>query len=245
MNSVGTECNSALSGFEAGGGGGGGASEPVAEEKDPCLVAKNVSVDAKSSTFSSAKTSIETASLDGLEHSITLGRDGTGNITQAPIRTGGQNAVAVNTTWSGAFASLHNHPNNTQLSAGDIYASISLNINNSNFTTSYILTNGQLYSIVVTDLAAAQAFAKTYPADELQGYSPEFPDLLFNQLQALVTTMGSSIDGKTEAIAYVLNQYNAGVTLLKQNNAGEFEPIKPEENTNYDGTKSYTTKPCN
>jgi len=57
--------------------------------------------------------------------------------------------------------------------------------------------------------------------------------------------MGSSIDGKTEAIAYVLNQYNAGLTVLKQNNSGEFEPIKPEETTNSDGTKSYTTKPCN
>lgn len=236
--------------FEKSGGGGGGAAaadaeaEPLVEE-DPCSIASNMTKDAQSITFISAKSNIENASLDGLEHSITLGRDASGNITQSSIRTGGQNAVSVNTSWSGAFASLHNHPNNTQLSAGDIYSSIKLNTMNSNFTTSYILTNGQLYSIVVTDLAAAQAFATAYPADQLPGFNPEFPDFLFNQLQALVTSMGSSVDGKTGAIAFVLNQYNAGITLLKQNNIGEFEPIKPVETTNSDGTKSYTTKPCN
>ncbi len=228
-----------------GGGGGGGGAEPAAEEENPCSIGIKITKDAQSPTFISAKSNIEKASSDGLEHSITLGRDTSGNITQSSIRTGGQNAVSVNTSWSGAFASLHNHPNNTQLSAGDIYSSIKLNTMNSNFTTSYILTNGQLYSIVVTDLAAAQAFATAYPADQLPGFNPEFPDFLFNQLQALVTSMGSSVDGKTGAIAYVLNQYNAGITLLKQNNVGEFEPIKPEVITNSDRTKSYTTKPCN
>ncbi|MBG6061036.1 hypothetical protein IWX83_000810 [Flavobacterium sp. CG_9.1] len=232
-------------GFGGGGGGSGGSAEPVKEKEDPCLVAKNISSDAQSSIFLSAKTSIEIASSNGLEHSITLGRDASGNITQSPIRTGGQNAVAVNTSWTGAFASIHNHPNNTQLSAGDIYSSIKLNTMNSDFTTSYIMTNGQVYAIVISDLALAQAFEATYPADQLPGFNPEFPDILFNQLQALVTSMGSSIDGRTEAIAFLLNQYNAGITLLKQNSIGEFDPIKPEETTNYDGTKSYATKPCN
>jgi hypothetical protein len=212
---------------------------------DPCSIANNMTKDAQNSTFISTKSNIVIASSDGLEHSITLGRDANGNMTQSTIRTGGQNAVAVNTSWLGAFASLHNHPNNTQLSAGDIYLSVKLNTMDSNFTTSYILTDGQLYAIVVTDLVSAQNFAAAYPADQLPGFNPEFPDVLFNQLQALVTTMGSSIDGKTKAIAYVLNQYNAGITLLKQNSIGEFEPIKPEETINSDGTKSYITKPCN
>ncbi len=203
----------------------------VVLEEDPCTIASNITKDALSSTFISAKSNIENASLDGLEHSITLGRDTSGNITQSSIRTGGQNAVAVNTSWSGAFASLHNHPNNTQLSAGDIYSSIKLNTMNSNFTTSYILTNGQLYSIVVTDLAAAQAFATAYPADQILGYNPEFPDKIFEEIEKIQTSdmKYTSVEGKTQAISFVLDKFNSGITLMKQDSTGDFKPIKMEE----------------
>lgn len=209
---------------------GSGNWEGVLEE-DPCTIASNMTKDAQSSTFISAKSNIENASSDGLEHSITLGRDASGNITQSSIRPGGQNAVAVNTSWSGAFASLHNHPNNTQLSAGDIYSSIKLNTMNSNFTTSYILTNGQLYSIVVTDLAAAQAFATAHPADQILGYNPEFPDKIFEEIEKIQTSdmKYTSVEGKTQAISFVLDKFNSGITLMKQDSTGDFKPIKMEE----------------
>jgi hypothetical protein len=226
-------------------GGGGGASGPVAEEKDPCLVAKNVSVDAQSSIFSSAKTSIETASLDGLEHSITLGRDASGTITQAPMNNGTSNyLVLTNTSWSGAFAALHNHPGNTPLSAGDIYASVKLNVQSSNFTTTFVLTDGEVYGIVITNLAAAQIFVKTYPADQLPQQSPEFPKQIFDEIENLKPDMGYGIEGRTTAIAFILDKYNAGIVVLKQDSNGNFNPIKTEENIQ-NGVKTYTPKPCN
>ena len=158
LNEMGAEVPITISWDALGSGGtsgddGSNEAEP-AVVPDPCLIAKDVTQDALEFTFLSATSNIQIASSDGLEHSITLGRDASG-ITQSPIRTGGQNAVAVNTSWPGAFASLHNHPNKTHLSAGDIYSIIKLNTMNSNFNTSYILTNGQLYAIIVNDLKAA------------------------------------------------------------------------------------------
>ncbi|TDE06661.1 hypothetical protein [Flavobacterium hiemivividum] len=227
-------------------GGGSHGTGTNATASDPCTTAKAATSISQDSNYLSAKASIITASADGLEHSITLGKDADGKITQAPMNNGtSQYLVATNTSWTGAFAALHNHPNNTPLSAGDIYASVKLNVKSSNFTTTFVLTDGEVYGIVVTDFAAAQAFVAAYPADQLPGYSPEFPDFIYNQLQDLVTPMGSSIDGKTEAIAFVLDKYNAGITLLKRDSDGEFKPIKPQETTHPDGSKTYTSTPCN
>jgi hypothetical protein len=211
----------------------------------PCIIAKEITTAAQSEAYLSARASINTADAK-IEHSITLGKDINDKITQAPMRSGGANKVEPNTTWPGAFGTLHNHPNNTQISAGDIYASVALNANNSNFTTSFVASDGEVYAAVVTDLVAAKAFVAAYPADHLPPYNPEFPDFIFNQLQVLVTSMGSSIEGKTAAIAFILYKYKAGITLLKQDSNGEFQPIKTLETTNSDGSKTYNTiNPCN
>ncbi|MBP4141152.1 hypothetical protein J3S90_04980 [Flavobacterium sp. P4023] len=228
-----------------GGGGNGGDTKPNDIAKDPCSAAKTTSVDAKSISYSSAKTSIIKASNDGLEHSITLGKDNNGQITQAPMNDGGAYNVPVNSTWPGAFAALHNHPNKTPLSAGDIYTSVKLNIKSGTFTTTYILTDGEVYGIVVTDLAAAKEFVATYPADQLPGQSPEFPDYILDQMLDLVNKMGSSNEGRTTAIAFVLDKHNSGITLLKQDSSGNFQSIKTQETTQANGTKTYTSIPCN
>jgi hypothetical protein len=215
-------------------------------EKDPCAAAIELSTISKDDKYLSSKQNIMTAATDGFEHSITLGKDENGTITQAPMNSGNQQyMVSTNYKWPGAIAAIHNHPNNTPLSSGDIYASVQLNEKSSNFTTTYVLINGETYAIVVTNLALAQKFVKNYPANQIPGYSPEFPDIIFNQLQVLVTPMGSTIEGRTQAIAFVLDKYNAGITLLKQNSNGEFNPIKTQETTQSDGTKTYTKIPCN
>jgi hypothetical protein len=207
---------------------------------------KQITAISKDEKFTSAVSDITAASVDGFEHSITLGIGSDGKINQAPMNNGtSQYQVQVNKTWPGAFAAIHNHPNGTQMSAGDIYAAVTLNTSKPNFTTTYLLLpDGSMYALVVTDLVAATAFVNTYPADINPPYSPEFPDFIFNQLQALVTQMGSSVQGRTEAIAFLLDKYNAGMKLLKQDANEDFNPIQIEE-TIQNGTKIYTPKPCN
>jgi hypothetical protein len=233
------------SGNGGGSGGGEGTSPPTTSDNDPCNIAKTMTSEATSFGYTSARESIIRASADGLEHSITLGRDSNNIINQAPMNNGGTNAVKTNTTWPGAFAAIHNHPNNTPLSSGDIYASVILNTNNSNFTTSYIMTDGETYAIVVTDLAAAQAFTAAYPADTSLDYPPEFPTFIFDQIEELKDNLGYSIEGRTKAIATILSKYNTGITLLKKDNSGGFNPLIIKETTQSNGTKTYTEVPCN
>lgn len=233
--------------YENNGGGGGGSNEaePVVEP-DPCSIAKDMTQDALESTFLSATSHIQNASSDGLEHSITLGRDANGNMTQAPMNNGtSQYLVLTNTSWPGAFAALHNHPGNTPLSSGDIYSSVKLGVKNSNFATTYILTNGEVYAIVVTDLVAAQAFVQKYPSEQLPGYSPEFPTLILDQISDIRAKLGESTEARTSAIASVLNKYNSGISLIKQDSNGNFYPIMPEAITDMNGNTIYTNKDCN
>ncbi|MDX6190501.1 hypothetical protein SGQ83_14155 [Flavobacterium sp. Fl-318] len=226
--------------------GGGGNSNPPQNNTglDPCETAAQATLDAKSTTFTAAKAAIIAASSDGKEHSITLGRSTYNEISQAPMNNGGQYNVVTNTTWPGAFAVLHNHPNNTKPSAGDIYASVTLNEKSVFFNTSFVLTGGEVYAIVVTDLAAAQAFVKAYPAYINPPNTPEFPDSLFYEMEALRPAMGYSQNGLAIAMAYVLDQHNSGITLFKQDSTGDFQPIKIKQITQPNGNKAYTTVPC-
>jgi hypothetical protein len=229
--------------WDYGGGGGGYGGDDYAEP-DPCSDGATTSI-SQDSNYISAINSIMTASSNGKEHGITLGKDAYGQITQAPMKEGGSSNVAVNTSWPGAFAAIHNHPTDGPLSGGDVYTSVKLNALCADFTTSFIaLPDGSTYAIVVNDLAAAQAFVTAYPADVLPGYSPEFPTFIFDQIQDLKPDMGYGTEGRTTAMAFILDKYKAGITLLKQDSEGNFNPIKTEE-TIQNGTKTYTKKPCN
>lgn len=226
-------------------GGGGGNSNPPNNAPDPCETGKQTTTDAKSVAFKDALAKIITASKDGLEHSITLGRSTYNDISQAPMNNGGTNGVKVNATYPGAFASIHNHPNNTPLSSGDIYAAVTLHEKSVFFNTSFIVTGGEVYAIVVDDLEAAKAFVRAYPADLKPGYSPEFPDKIFYEIDGMKEYLGDSISGRTSAISYILDKYKSGITLLKQNNQGQFNPIKQAETTDEKGNKTYTSISCN
>lgn len=214
------------------------------KQLNPCTTKDFITSISQSVGYSAALNSIKSAN-PSVEHSITLGKDANGNITQSPMRDGGPVNVAVNTSWAGAFGAIHNHPNNTPISGGDIYAAVTLNSGNSNFTTTFVSTDGEMYAAVVTDLAAAKAFVAAYPADTIPGYNPEFPDFIFNQIEALKKEIGYGNENRTQAIALILNKYNAGITLLKQDSSGQFNPIQIKETTNADGSKTYTLTPCN
>jgi hypothetical protein len=215
----------------------------VPPTKDPCTAAQESTIISKNKEYLAALKAINEANA-GEEHSITLGKAPNGTITQAPMNNGGQYIVQTNTAREGAFAALHNHPDNTPLSAGDIYASVKINTKINSFTTSYILTDGEIYAIVITNLEAAQAFVAVYPADQLPNQSPEFPDSIFNQIENLKPDMGYGIEGRTTEMAFILDKYSAGITLLKQDSSGNFSPIRTEE-TKQNGVKTYTPKPCN
>jgi hypothetical protein len=208
---------------------------------DPCLAASIATTTAANAGFLNARNTVLQAGSDGREHSITLGAPYGGVYSQAKMNNGGPNDVPVNETHPGAFAAIHNHPNNTPLSTGDIYAAVSLNIKNAGFSTSIILTGGETYAIVVNDLPAAQNFVKNNPPDISPNYPPEFPDNIFDQILDVRSKLGDSLEARTAAIAWALDQNNAGITLMKQDAAGKFNRLKLEKNA----AGTFIPVPCN
>jgi len=179
-------------------------------------------------------------------NSITLGKDSNENITQAPMNNGSPNEVETNTSWPGAFADIHNHTTNGPPSSNDIvYAAIKKNEINSGHTTSFVNVPDGSYAIVVTDLAAAQAFVLVYPADISPIYPPEFPNFIFDKIDDLKPSMGYDVESRMRAVSFVLDKYNSGITILKQDSDGNFKPLKIKETINSDNTKTYTLIPCN
>ncbi|WP_433778333.1 hypothetical protein [Flavobacterium anhuiense] len=197
---------------------------------DPCIAASGTTLIASNAGFLSAKEAVLKAGADGREHSITLGAPSGGVYSQAKMNNGGPNDVPVNETHPGAFAAIHNHPNNTPLSTGDIYAAVALNSKSSAFYTSIILTGGETYAIVVNNLPAAKEFVKNFPPDISPNYPPEFPDAIFDQVLDVRSKLGDSLEARTAAIAWALDQNNAGITLMKQDATGKFNRFKLEKN---------------
>jgi hypothetical protein len=219
--------------------GGGGGSETA-----PCSDSATTAI-SKDSAYTSATSSIMTASADGNEHSITLGRDANGKITQAPMNNGGPNIVTTNTSWPGAFADIHNHSTDGPPSSNDIvYAAVKKNEANNEHTTSFVNVTDGSYAIVVTNLLAAHNFVTAYPADISPIYPPEFPDSIFNQIDDLKPSMGYDVEGRMQAVSFILDKYGAGITILKQDSEGNYKPIKMQETINPDGSKTYIPKPC-
>lgn len=229
------------------GGGDPPADPPADPPKDPCSTGPATTTISQSSSYINANTSITTASADGNEHSITLGKDSSGNITQAPMNNGSPNKVETNTSWPGAFVDIHNHTTNGSPSSNDIvYAAVEKNEINSEHTTSFVNVPDGSYAIVVTDLAAAKAFVLANPADKSPNYPPEFPDKIFEEIdkiQAYYT--GGTVEGKMQAVSFILDKYNAGITILKQDYMGNYQPLIIKETINPDNSKTYTLIPCN
>jgi hypothetical protein len=240
------------------GGGGGGdpwntdpwnpdpEPDPSWENVDPCTKATMMTNSIIGSEYRSAVSKIIAASSDGLEHSITLGKgERLWEVIESPMNTGGTNNVKVNTSLLGAYATIHNHTTVSPLSSGDIYASVTLNTLCGGLETSFIVVpDGSTYAIMVTDLTAAQNFVATYPADLVPGYNAEFPDFIFDQIEDLKPYMGYNVEDRTRAMAFVLDKYNAGIKLMKQDSAGTFNTIYSEQTIN-NGVITYKQKPCN
>jgi hypothetical protein len=123
-----------------------------------------------------------------------------------------------------AFSDLHNHPNNTPPSSGDLYGLLRKNVRNSSYTTRFILTyGGNLFVFAVTDSAAVRRFLVSYPPQQTPGYSPLFPDALLDEYREIQQRYGVP---EELAMAFLLEKYNVGVALLKQSTNGSFKKIK-------------------
>ncbi len=227
--------------------------EPTDLGDDPCATAKPLADAAKTlsqtQVFNTAKTEITTAASDGNEHAVTFGKTGS-TITRSIMTTGSTSEGSVDTNLSGAFADLHNHPNDEPPSAGDLYGLISRNNTHSNYNKRFVLApDGSLYALVVVNLIKANTFVADHPKVQVPGYPPDFPDPVFTLLDNVKTSIefgnvANGIIAEEMAMAYILDNYDSGIALLKQDNNGNFVRLRTKAST-ANGNITYSANNCN
>ena len=204
-------------------------SDVDAQKSGPCDQAKpyveKVTNFSKTKAFDAALDSLKNKAVaaPGLEFSIAFGEDTMGNVTSSAINAGGRSSGNI-PAMPNPFGDLHNHPNNTPPSSGDLYGLIRRNSKNKNYDTRFVITqDGRIYAMVINDTAAASAFLSKYPPQQEAGYSPLFPDALFDEYRKIQYGYGVS---EEIAMAYVLEKYEAGVSLLKRYAEGDFKKLR-------------------
>lgn len=217
---------------------------------DPCTQAQPAATAAanlsQNSAFTTAKSQIQTAASDGNEHGIVFGRDANGNIITSQMTTGSSSVGTLNSNISGAFADLHNHPDNTSPSAGDLYGFI----NHNGYDARYVITqNGTIYALVVLDRTLSNTFVTNHPKYQNPGYPDDFPDPIytdFTDLKSYLINISGLSSGIADemAMAFVLSKYNTGVALLKQDGNENFKRLNTIETIQTDGTKIYNATNC-
>jgi len=174
------------------------------------------------------------------EHIISFGKDSTNEIILSAVATGSRSSGLVPTV-SNAFADLHNHPNNTPPSSGDLYGLLRKNSGDYRHVMRFILTaGGTLYAFVVTDTAAVRRFLNRYPPQQTLGYSPLFPDALLDEYREMIQRYGAS---EEMAMAYLLEKYEVGAALIKQSSDGSFKILRTKLSINK-GEKVFTSADC-
>jgi hypothetical protein len=82
-----------------------------------------------------------------------------------------------------------------------------------------------MYALVITNPAAADSFNVKYPRD-LSGCldcSPKFPEAIVDEFREMKYGHGCTDE---MALAFILERYNAGISLLKQDSNGSFYKLR-------------------
>ena len=222
------------------------------EQQDPCADAKpgadkatNLSTNAN---FINAKTNVLGVG-DNKEHAIAFGKDANGNIITSTMSTGGAHSSSIPSV-SNAFADIHNHPDNGPQSSGDVYGFIDRALGSNLYETRYVVTHdGVVYALIVTNLQAAKTFDSLYTRVEQPPYEPDFPDPIYQDFQDAKLYLKGIMNYSNQiaeemAMAFVLDKYKSGMALLKQDSNGNFKRLGTTENTQPDGSKTYSQNNC-
>lgn len=197
---------------------------------DPCGEARAGAVNAalfcRDSVYIRALNGIQQAfQSDQKEHVVVFGRDEQQRFISSSITDGTASSGTLKPV-THAFADLHNHPNNTAPDAGDLYGLIDINARNSAHATRYVVTpSSVVYVLLVTDPAAAKAFNDAYPRQlpAANGLQPSFPEALVDEFREMKYRYACTDE---IALAFMLEKYHAGVSLLKQFGNGDFKKIR-------------------
>lgn len=233
--------------YGLGGGGMGNSTPPQNNNGDPCTKAKGGVEKAndlyKKEDVKNAQTKIKVAAAkNGKENMVAFGsRMPNGTVESTGVQEGNLDGGVVTNPYAYPVADIHNHPNNKPPSTGDVYSMMKYHLQHNTFSTRYVLSSdGTLYALVITDTQAIREFLSKYPpsitANPKGGSFINFPQELFEKYTDLQMDFSES-----GALSYILNEYNAGISLVKMDGSGRFRNINITKNT--DSTYKYELCP--
>lgn len=225
---------------------------PVPALQDPCMEAKATAEKAthfaKQLPYNTALAAISRAATDKREHAVSFGRILNDSIIYSAVSNGAVNTAIVPAI-AHRFADLHNHPENRPPSSGDLYHFIDQAIaNDGQYHKFIVLPNGTQYALVLVNAEAAKAFNLRFPRvrgirDTLtqMQYQPAFPKSLVDEINQLKGWSGATEEA---AMALILQKYNVGVALLKNDSNGNFKKVYTVKQQQKHGNRTYTTYTC-
>lgn len=96
---------------------------------------------------------------------------------------------------------------------------------------------------MITDKQAAIDFNQSHPRQPgIGGMEPMFPEDIVDEMGEMEGWGGATLE---MAIAFILEKYNAGISLLKKTNNGSFKKLKTSEEIDSNGNKTYRSNNCN
>lgn len=208
---------------------------------DPCAEASTGAADAavfcRDSVYINAFNGIRQAcQSDQKEHVVVFGRDEQHKVISSVITDGTASSGTLKPV-NRAFADLHNHPNDTPPDAGDLYGLLDINLQYPAHASRYVVTKSSVvYLLLVTNPGAAKAFNKVCPRQlpAANGLQPSFPAAVVDEFRELKYRYACTDE---TAMAFILEKYNAGISLLKQFDNGDFKKIRTVAINTSDGLR--------
>lgn len=159
------------------------------------------------------------------EQCIAFGKDSSGKIISSAKSTGNKISSTVPFI-KNAFTDLHNHANITPPDAGDLYGLIELANKNHNYKSRLVITSaGVVYALAITDAKAAAKFIIANPKQipVSNQYQPAFPGLIVDEFREMKYRHNCTDE---MALAFILEKYETGVSLLKHFADGNFRKLR-------------------
>ncbi|MCT3650027.1 hypothetical protein HZQ44_18460, partial [Elizabethkingia anophelis] len=233
-----------------------GGGTPHAQQ-DPCSKAKapaeKATKDYKSSAVQAAKTATQNAynndPAGAKNEHVTMIHSENGNLVKGETYHGNSGSVTGMAN-SSTVGDIHNHNDDLPPSPGDVYSLMEMANYFQNYRTKFVYTQqGTEYALVVTDIEALRNFLKMYPPNRsIRNGRPmtNFPANMNIEYNDIAFDINDSYnkDSFEVALPYILDKYNAGVSLTKMDGNGNFKKINVER-SNTNGITTYTQKPCN
>lgn len=202
---------------------------PAPQSPDPCadnhVNSKETSVFVKDSIFLLAVSNLTAlCKTSANEFCISFGKDTSGAIIASPALKGGSSSGTVPAI-AGAFADLHNHQNNLPPDAGDLFSLLYQNKKDPSYKTRFVVTsNGTLYALLVNNMTEALSFIQKHPPQP-----PAYAGGPFG-FTAAITDEGRQMKylhncSDEMVLAFILEKYKTGLSLLKQMPGGNFAKL--------------------